>query len=68
MTKKKAIIMSFESVRRLLQLRYYGPTAWLTLVALSCVASDVAAHGGPEQDIEEIVVTGRWMDLAGTPK
>jgi hypothetical protein len=39
--------------------------AWLTIVALSFVASDVAAHGGPEQDIEEIVVTGRWTDLAG---
>jgi hypothetical protein len=57
--------MSFDSVRRLLQLGHYKPAAWLTIVALSCVASDVAAHGGPEQDIEEIVVTGRWTDLAG---
>jgi len=27
---------------------------------------DVAAHDGPEQDIEEIVVIGRWTDLAGS--
>jgi outer membrane receptor protein involved in Fe transport len=33
---------------------------------LSCVAIDVAAHDGPEQDIEEIVVIGRWTDLAGS--
>ncbi|MBT8108697.1 MAG: TonB-dependent receptor [Gammaproteobacteria bacterium] len=33
---------------------------------LSCAAIDVAAHGGPEQDIEEIVVIGRWTDLAGS--
>ncbi|MGB5629744.1 MAG: TonB-dependent receptor, partial [Woeseiaceae bacterium] len=26
----------------------------------------MAAHDGPEQDIEEIVVIGRWTDLAGT--
>ena len=29
-------------------------------------AMNVAAHDGPEQDIEEIVVTGRWTDLAGS--
>ncbi|MCG8370051.1 MAG: TonB-dependent receptor plug domain-containing protein [Proteobacteria bacterium] len=32
---------------------------------LSCAAAEVAAHDGPEQDVEEIVVTGRWTDLAG---
>jgi len=39
---------------------------WLTLVIPFSTASNVAAHDGPEQDIDEIVVTGRWTDLAGT--
>ncbi|MEJ2273660.1 MAG: TonB-dependent receptor [Woeseiaceae bacterium] len=35
------------------------------LVAL-VAAPDVHAHEGSEQDIDEIVVVGRWTDLAGT--
>lgn len=35
------------------------------LCALSSVTTSVFAHEIPEEDIEEIVVTGRWTDLAG---
>jgi hypothetical protein len=58
--------MSFDPVRRALQPGSCKLAAWLPLVMLSCVAIDVAAHDGPEQDIEEIVVIGRWTDLAGS--
>ena len=39
---------------------------WLMLVIPLSTATNVAAHDGPEQDIDEIVVIGRWTDLAGT--
>jgi len=58
--------MSIDPVRRLLQLGRCRLAAWLPLMVLYCAASDVAAHDGPEQDIEEIVVIGRWTDLAGS--
>ncbi len=32
---------------------------------LCCAALDAAAHDVPEQDVDEVVVTGRWTDLAG---
>ncbi len=35
------------------------------LFALSSVTTNVVAHEIPEEDIEEIVVVGRWTDLAG---
>jgi hypothetical protein len=35
-------------------------------VTLFCAAVDAAAHERPDQDIEEIVVVGRWTDLAGS--
>lgn len=40
--------------------------AWLLFFFSLSAAIDVAAHDGPEQDIEEIVVIGRWTDLAGS--
>ena len=58
--------MSFGSVRRPKELARCRPAAGLLFVLLSFVVIDVAAHDGPEQDIEEIVVIGRWTDLAGS--
>jgi hypothetical protein len=58
--------MSLDSVRRTLQLGRCKPVTWLLIVILSCAAIDVPAHDGPEQDIDEIVVVGRWTDLAGS--
>ena len=58
--------MSFDSVRRPKELARCRPAAGLLFVLLSFVVIDVAAHDGPEQDIEEIVVIGRWTDLAGS--
>ncbi len=39
--------------------------ATVLFVLLSGAPMEVAAHGGPEEELEEIVVIGRWTDLAG---
>ncbi len=58
--------MLFDCFRRLSGVTRCRPRAWLLFVMSSCAAMNVAAHVGPEQDIEEIVVIGRWTDLAGS--
>ncbi|MDJ0701385.1 MAG: TonB-dependent receptor, partial [Woeseiaceae bacterium] len=40
-----------------------GP--WLLVAILSCAVSGAGAHEVPDQDAEEIVVTGQWTDLGG---
>ncbi len=39
--------------------------ATVLFVVLSGAPMDIAAHEGPEKEIDEIVVVGRWTDLAG---
>ncbi len=57
--------MSFEFPQTHLKLTRRMTRVWLLSALLSCAATDIAAHDVPEKDIEEIVVTGRWTDLAG---
>ena len=58
--------ISFGLVAQKFELARCRKGLGLLLVMLSCGAVEVAAHDGPEQDIEEIVVIGRWTDLAGS--
>lgn len=58
--------MLINFVRRPLAVSRCRPCAWLFFVMSSCAAMNVAAHVDPEQAIEEIVVIGRWADLAGS--
>ena len=66
MTKKRVGEKSINSVPRPRGLARYNSTTWWLSVVLSCAATNAAAHELPEQDIEEIVVVGRWTDLAGS--
>ena len=66
MTKRRAITTSYYSVPRPRGIARYNSTAWLLSMVLLCAATNAAAHELPEQDIEEIVVVGRWTDLAGS--
>ena len=58
--------MLFDFVRQTAGVSRCRPCARLLFVMSLFAAMNVAAHDGPEQDIEEIVVIGRWTDLAGS--